>query len=380
MRIPMSSTRSFLYSAFIIVINTVILLLILNFVFVWKSPDLMRDGVFPRAFLNDIDRCYHTFYPATYDAEFQDWTAVVGDSYGAGAGDEFHSGSHEYGAFTKLKAKTGQNYLVFARGGYAAISSVRELVTCQKLFSGSVIFPNIGNPEKILFLFYEGNDLNGNVRNAQATRREGESVEDFVNREASTLEGDRVLKHYFPIFDLLNRQIKSLPVILGLRKESGSPDPSEDDVYNKIVVAGEERRIPDPQSAAVELADNLQDPLEIFYASISALRREFPGIPVDLVYIPSVVTCYQWSGDIRIQSYHTDDVLITNAEVNEATSRRIREALATFARGNDMGFVDTTDALKAAAVNQIIHGPTDWAHFNAVGYGIVADAIQAAGD
>lgn len=176
--------------------------------------------------------------------------------------------------------------------------------------------------------------------------------------------------------------MKSLPETLGLKKsrEKNGPDPLGEDGYNRIVVAGEEHWIPDPQSAAVELSGSLQDPLEIFYAAIGALKRAFPGVPVDIVYIPSVVTCYQWAGDIRIQSYHTDDAVITNAEANEANSRQIRGALATFARDNDMGFVDPTDTLKAAARDQMIHGPTDWAHFNAVGYGIVANAIQAAGD
>jgi hypothetical protein len=42
-----------------------------------------------------------------------------------------------------------------------------------------------------------------------------------------------------------------------------------------------------------------------------------------------------------------------------------------------VGFLDTVPALRVAASTELLHGPVDWAHFNAQGYRALGRALVA---
>ena len=371
---------------------TIVMLTIANLALVYFSPVVFKRSVFPRAFINQVDPCYQTLYHDTHDGSLRDWVAVLGDSYGAGSGDEFLDGEADYGIFHKLRSQTHDNYLIFARGGFGSISAVRELSQCLNLFNGAWLLPDIENPSRVLFLFYEGNDLDNNLDHLQARAATG-SLEDFVAHEISTGEDDlqRRIRLLFPLYDVIWRQVayhsrglwkgirNSLKKFTAEGRDAGPRAGSAGTRTNSVILAGRPHPVPElPQSASAELAGGLDRGLQLFYEAVMALQRLMPATPVTIVYLPSVVTTYSWQDPVQVQTYHTDGPVFTTTEDNDRQSRRIRQSIAEFTLTHGLGFVDTTPALQAAARTEAVHGPRDWSHFNSRGYQMVSDAIAAA--
>jgi len=400
----MSRAKSTSLDVLISLAITLVMLSIVNFLLVYFSPDLFKQSHFPRALLNHVDRCYQTFYPDAHGDTFKNWVAVLGDSYGAGSGDEFLDGKPDYGIFHKLRARTHKNYLIFARSGFGSINEVRELKLCMRMINDSWLLPHIEKPAEVLFLFYEGNDLNDNIKHLESNKKH-EPVAQFVHDEIFSGEypWSRRIRLEFPLYGLLWGALSDFAG--GLRDGAGavahrqggagrSRMPAEtsgpatsqgasDDAgrghQNYVIVGHRVHLVPlNPQSAAAELTGDLTVGLQVFYDSVLALREYLPGTPITIVYLPSVVTPYSWQDPVQVEAYHTDKPVFTNARDNEDHSRRIRQSIGDFAIRNDFGFVDTTAQLQSAARTELVHGPRDWRHFNALGYRIVADTLAGA--
>ena len=114
----MHRLRNKLKDIFIIFCVTIFLLFLSNILLVIFSPVVFNQKYFSRTVMGFLDPCYQTFYHDTHDGKFDNWVAVLGDSNAAGAGDEFIEGKEEYGIFHKLRKRTNNNYLVFARYVY----------------------------------------------------------------------------------------------------------------------------------------------------------------------------------------------------------------------------------------------------------------------
>lgn len=379
---PTSSLRDWLISLAI----TLILLLALNLLMVHYASGVVRQPHFPRTLLKSLDPCYQTFYHDTHGDEFRDWTAVTGDSYAAGSGDEFLDGKADYGIFPKLRSLTNGNYFVFGRGGFGSINAAKELMLCMKIFNGSFLLPKVEAPQELIFLFYEGNDLDNNFDHLQYEGN-GQPVRQFVRDQVSHPDGAslRALDMHLPLFDLIKGQFSQIGRMLRGRGEKESHAMTKLDYAgpgeaggNHAIVGGAVRPFPaDPQGASVELAGRLDAPLQVFFESVLALKEYLPDTRITIVYVPSVVTTYAWQDPIRVQAYHTDAPVLTTNGDNEAQSQLIRESVARFAASNDFGFVDPTQALRSAAAVDYIHGPRDPRHFDATGYWIVARSIAA---
>jgi hypothetical protein len=96
----------------------IITLFSINLLIVKFPQYFFKQNFFPRTLLyidqNTVDDCFKTFYPDTYDSRnFTKYTAVLGDSYAAGLGDDFLSGKYNYGIFHKLHLLNKENYLTF---------------------------------------------------------------------------------------------------------------------------------------------------------------------------------------------------------------------------------------------------------------------------
>jgi hypothetical protein len=400
----MSGPTSMMRDGLITLAITAALLTIVNFLMVHFALDVFSQPNFPRAFLKYVDPCYQTIYHDTHGAGFRNWIAVTGDSYAAGSGDEFLDRKRDYGIFPKLRSLTNENYFVFGRGGFGSINAARELTLCMSMFNDSFLLPRIDEPKELLFLFYEGNDLDNNVDHLRLASR-GEPVESFVQDQISHPDDEwrRQIALHMPLYDVIWGQLSRLGGPSRDRKKlasqrlrgdaggggsdqasraAGSQDASaaaERIRDNYAIIDRQARPVPrDPQGAAAELTGNLDVPLRVFYESVLALHRGLPRTRISIVYLPSVVTTYSWQDPIRVEAYHTTDAVFTTNRDNAMQSRRIREAIADFAGRHHFGFIDPTARLQAAARTKFIHGPRDWEHFNAVGNWIVADTLARA--
>ena len=53
----------------------------------------------------------------------------------------------------------------------------------------------------------------------------------------------------------------------------------------------------------------------------------------------------------------------------------VRNKIKLFSDSNDVEFIDLTQKIQEKAKTNILHGPTDWIHFNSIGYEFIADNL-----
>ena len=53
----------------------------------------------------------------------------------------------------------------------------------------------------------------------------------------------------------------------------------------------------------------------------------------------------------------------------------LRQKLKTISLNLKIGFIDTTESLRKAALNNLLHGPRDPIHFNRKGYEVFAEIL-----
>jgi len=94
-----------------------------------------------------------------------------------------------------------------------------------------------------------------------------------------------------------------------------------------------------------------------------------------VVYIPSPLSSYAVaSKKVSIQSYHGRDELYDAGEVsrkNDLISRSIKR----ITEENGCAFIDTTASVRKASQTALLHGPSEWKHFNKRGYSAIAETI-----
>jgi len=361
----------------VVFISILLVLIALNTAFKAFAPHIVNQKFLPRALIGYLGDHYKTFYPSVNDKSFKNWVAVLGDSCAAGQGDAYLNNDELYGAFHFLNQKNNHNYYIFARSGFGSISSVREYLLTLSEFKDGFFYQRVEKPDKILFLFYEGNDLNNNVEHYRRAKRE-QSVKDFVEQEIEkTPPFKRYKENYLPIFDLISPKVFRnvfLGNVLGQSEQNEPAPPGE----NKIVLSsGVVDYASLPQSAAMELeSKELNTALQVLFESLTYLRKQSEHIQIEIVYIPSVVTAYTWQNPVKIQTYQNNQGFFVDQEQNLERSRYIRNKLKEFSESNDLIFVDTTETITKQGKQQILHGIKDPKHFNAAGYKLLSELIN----
>ena len=114
---------------------------------------------YPRALNQFQPNIIRTFSPDTYGSDLRRYTAILGDSFAEGIGDAYLTGVYDYSIAHHLHRNDGENYLIFGRSGFGSISAVSNLIKIYEASRYMNGIENLGKPERILFFFYEGNDL-----------------------------------------------------------------------------------------------------------------------------------------------------------------------------------------------------------------------------
>jgi len=332
-------------------------------------PFVFHQQVFPRGLLPGVGQFQYTLYPDTYDRSHLDsWVAIVGDSYGQGMGDAFLDGDRDYSAIHHLHEKTGRSYLIFARSGYGSINAARQLVVDVGLMTSGLLYPHLTKPDEIVLMFYEGNDLENNLRHLQGVGPKPEDVRAFVRSE--------ILRGPLPK-DRIDSQLPfALFPIRYVRKLLADPTPDRTQRPNHLARNGEEARMVPVQGAAMGLSDaEVTRGLWALDASLEVLQEWSPSSRLIVVYLPSVATSYDWPDPLEMVAYEGDAPLRATSEENLGHSRMIRERMETLTRSRGIQLIDTTEGVRAVARTEFLHGPKDWDHTNARGYEVIADII-----
>ena len=130
-----------------------------------------------------------------------------------------------------------------------------------------------------------------------------------------------------------------------------------------------------PQSAAMELKDDIRKALDVTFAALSNLNKNFISTQITLIYLPSIVTSYEWEEPISVHIYQSDGELLVTNSANTERSLLIRNSIRKFSKLNKFKFLDLTEVMKKAGREKFIHGPLDFLHLNEDGYKLVVEVL-----
>jgi hypothetical protein len=327
------------------------------------------------------------------------YVALLGDSHAQGAGDwllsvnatrnpPFHS-AH------LLHEKTGRDVISFGASG---AGSLRAMGTEAQAYADTLQRSwryRLPDPELLLVYFYEGNDLQDNLRDLDHTYfaggfdpariYDGRYFRDFVRRTAPlrTPVAEELASWHWTDNFFLARFVLRVGKAIFERSWRDTP-PARDwspGRVNRARIGGVERALPDGlQAPPLELsADELELALWAHAQAFALLRERFPGKRVLVVYLPAPLSAYPLtSAEVDIEPQRGDGPSRfpsrALSERSDSVCRRIADI--TLAGGGE--FLDARPALREAAASAAIHGPRDWKHPNRAGQERLADAVAAA--
>jgi hypothetical protein len=326
------------------------------------------------------------------------YVALVGDSHAQGAGDWLlsvdASRNPPFHSAHLLREKTGLDVISFGASG---AGSLRAMGTEPQAYLDALQRSwryRLPDPELLLVYFYEGNDLQDNLRDLDHTYfaggfdparvYDGDSFRDFVRATAAarTPVAEEVETwHWTDNFFLARFVLRVAGAALDRSWQAAEPAPDwRPGEVNRAAIGGAERALPDGlQAPPLELsAEELELALWADAQAFALLRGRFPHARALVVYLPSPLATY------RITSSEVDVQL----QRGEGAARFARAALAersdlvcgrieAITRAGGGEFVDARPALWEAAAREPVHGPRDWKHLNRVGQERLATLVAA---
>lgn len=299
----------------------------------------------------------------------------VGDSYTQGAGDAYRDGIYDYSIAHLLARDKDVSVYNAGLGGHGNLAAAKNAIWLDKLFKLSFVQEDLPSFDKIVIFFYEGNDLNNNLKEYEIFDHP-DSIQKIIRLSEPSFS-DSIWYGYLAGLDMVDLNMgRIIDFSLDMfSSDTSKHDPiNSDPEYKNEIHAGHSLWLAPPlQAAAVELNNNeLDNTIQMFFNSILALKEYFKVEHLEIVYIPSPTTIYSRPEIIEIQSYENRKFFISSLE-NSNKSKLIRERIQNFARQHKITFADSTDKLIIEARNQLLHGPKDEKHLNKIGYEILYD-------
>jgi hypothetical protein len=278
-----------------------------------------------------------------------------------------------------VRELTGRDVVSFGRGGS---SSAEGLVRQPaRILAGSQchLFPTIQEPSRIFAYFYEGNDIQDNLAFAAKVekkfgRSDSPAIDQFLSEDYGTFASWRCHLYLFDIASRMSRFFYKYYT-------GGDPYRVQYTPGGSGLLIGESTiDAPAPlDGPAIEVSDaDIRSGIMVFDRSLSWLKARFPAVPITVIYVPTALSIYRLTGPSYRYSIEPRD----DGKSDWATAEQIArnsDLLCNLVRAasahNDVGFFDTRPALREAATKQLLHGPADWVHFNAQGYGALGHAL-----
>lgn len=394
------------YKILIVIISLIFVLLIVNFLII----KLSKKQNIPRQFAGTLTNYLFTYYPDTFeDSSINDYTAILGDSNAMGSGDAYLNGSYEYSIGHFLHKKNSKSYLNYARGGFGSLSSVSNYLKLIKLEKYNFFKKELNPPSEILFFFYEGNDLDENLKEYEINLKKFSTIKDYVNFKINKrikIKKKDIIDVNFPILeflrsikfqfkDLLDNIIKSRNfesiynnILIRIKKIKGE----NVILANKDFLGSEKKffwtnktldgrlfEIRPIEAAAPDLNKLQKDTsLSIFFESLLFLKKNNKKAKIKIIFLPSPATSYEWSNPIKYLPRYSKkklDYREINYKENLENNLHIVKKIELFSKQNNFEFVDLTKKIQNKTKSTILHGPLDWVHFNLKGYEFISNSL-----
>jgi hypothetical protein len=328
----------------------------------------------------------------------RDYVAIVGDSYAQGAGDWLlevdHGRNPPHNVTHLLHERLGRDVITFGASGAGSLRGLVAEPVSQLEFANASVHFDLAAPDAFVVLFYEGNDLNDNIRDLSLRYEGGAEPGSSLDPGAFRRFMDEKIVEEDPLFieagsfawydnfflaDFAYRAIRRVARVALRGEEAYAPPPPEWHAgpINSALVGGKVVDIPDVlQGPALELTDaEIELASQVFGHSLEFLCERFPDSDVGVVYMPSPLSSYRLaSATASTQTYHGRDEVYPASlvvERSDAIARSIREM--TESRG--CAFVDARERLRRESAETLIHGPKDWKHYNRTGLEALTDAV-----
>jgi len=141
----------------------------------WLFPFFLTK--IPLKFYGYLDRALLTLVQSSKNSVVpKDYIAILGDSYAAGLGEWLNEeiktnslSNPDYGAAHILYNKLKRDVVNFGSGGTGSIEGLVSLPIVQLKSINSYSAFNLEKPNQILAFFFEGNDLEDNLRDWSAS-------------------------------------------------------------------------------------------------------------------------------------------------------------------------------------------------------------------
>ena len=166
---------------------------------------------------------------------------------------------------------------------------------------------------------------------------------------------------------------------------------------NKILVGDKEINIPKtvqgppfiglPESDVLAniKKEDLDYSIYIFEQSLRLISTLFKESKIRVVYIPAPLSIYQivspsvtydhWT--VNLETFEKPYFSVKSSLI-KSQSYFLCKKLESAVRKFGFEFLDAKQSLKNTAINHLIHGPKDWAHFNKKGYEALLNGIMEA--
>lgn len=329
------------------------------------------------------------------------YIALAGDSYAAGMGDWLlrvgAKGNDGFHTAHLLHKALNRDVISLGSSGASSIRGFVELPLIHfDFFSRTWLF-ELEAPDLFLLMFYEGNDVQDNLREIAMRKDRGmqqHRLHDFAYFESEVMQDfvrERGWRNGPSKMGLIDNLFLLELVSNLLKFSTGSSDgntnhfafpgmePSLVPSQNRAIVGGRVITLPAClQGPALECSTHdLTLATMVFAHSLRLLKESFPSTKVGVAYIPSVLACYELQSDeISIEAepgrpnrYPSLSVTVRS----ELIAQEIRQACMNLG----VPFLDARLHLRDAARTQTIHGPRDWRHLNEFGYRALAKAATA---
>jgi len=313
---------------------------------------------------------------------------LLGDSYAQGAGDWLlETDPNRNGPFHSahvINRLTGRDVITLGVSGAGSAEGMAAFPAIAYAYSKGAWYLRLPPPHVTVVYFYEGNDLNDNLR-FLAHRVGNLDVADKVDRidrsiaaYPSKLSMSVGWWRHFTLArfsaDIVQQRIfPSHPM-----SERSDSDTASSDEPNIVDVAGQAIKLPaNLHSPAMELTGpEMANAVLVFERSLVFLHNLLPSIPILVVYLPSPLSSYRLIGpEVSIRQYAMAAAARYPkervAEYSDAVCRLIRAA--TIAQGG--GFLDLRPAIRIASAREMLHGPRDFNHFNRKGMEVLGQTV-----
>ena len=337
------------------------------------------------------------------------YIAMLGDSnvYGFGPwlyNNSWSMGQPSFATHHLLHQNLNRDVMAFGYPGYGTFGTCLSMASEMEMLKNSWIWSKVKNPNRILVVFYEGNDL---INNLHELEQRGFDISQKITqssiekiRKILLKESQKVSKHWSVIdqsacWNLFSGLVGNYINKYMPAKENHANDANVDSLKinteklaennndvdldavatqeNTAIINNNDVYIGYCEGPALHLLENeINLSLEIARLSLTHLRQKFSDIKIDLVYLPSSLSIYQFDSSVlRPAPLHIlDEYRDTTFDPTEAIQKNMLLRINVLKLANDLGFgfIDTTPAMKEKAKFHLLHGPKDPIHLNRKGY------------